>query len=103
MRKVIWSGLGIRRLVALCGTVYQLVNENDRRLLGSSDADSSFATRTQRHFDLHKIRRSWHKGEHCPVISDLVRTLMHLDSEDAIAIGIHVKVGKVRSWILDHG
>lgn len=28
-----WSGRGIRRLVTLCGTVTQLVAENDRRLL----------------------------------------------------------------------
>ena len=33
------SGRGIRRLVTLCGTIRQLVKENDRRLLGS-DADS---------------------------------------------------------------
>ena len=34
-------GRGIRRIVTLCGTITQLVAENDSRLLGSeSDADS---------------------------------------------------------------
>jgi hypothetical protein len=32
MQAVIKSGRGIRRLVTLCGTVTQLVSENDRRL-----------------------------------------------------------------------
>lgn len=39
MRQVIRSGRGIRRLVTLFGTIRQLVKENDRRLLGSSDDD----------------------------------------------------------------
>jgi len=37
---VIRSGRGIRRLVTLCGTVRQLVKENDRRLLDLPDSDS---------------------------------------------------------------
>lgn len=39
MREVVRSGRGIRRLVTLCGTVRQLVKENDRRLLNLSDSD----------------------------------------------------------------
>ena len=38
-REVIRSGRGIRRLVTLSGTIRQLVEENDRRLLESSDSD----------------------------------------------------------------
>lgn len=35
------SGRGVRRIVTLCGTITQLVAENDSRLLGpESDADS---------------------------------------------------------------
>jgi len=37
MREVIRSGRGIRRLVTLCGTILQLVKENDRRLLDPPD------------------------------------------------------------------
>lgn len=40
MREAIQSGRGIHRLVTLCGTVRQLMNENDRRLLDLSDSDS---------------------------------------------------------------
>ena len=40
MRDAIRSGRGIRRLVTLCGTIRQLVRENDRRLrLNSSGSD----------------------------------------------------------------
>ena len=35
IRAIINSGRGIRRLVTLCGTITQLVSENDRRLPGS--------------------------------------------------------------------
>jgi len=35
VRAIISSGRGIHRLVTLCGTITQLVNENDRRLPGS--------------------------------------------------------------------
>ena len=41
IRDVVWSGWGIRRLITLCGTVRQLVKENDCRLLDSSDSDSN--------------------------------------------------------------
>ena len=41
VQDIICSGRGIRRLVTLCGTVTQLVSENDRRLPGSeSDNDN---------------------------------------------------------------
>jgi len=39
MREVIRSGRGIRRLVTLCGTIRQLVKENDQRLLDLPDTD----------------------------------------------------------------
>ena len=38
-RGVILSGRGIRRVVTLSGTIRQLMEENDRRLLDSSDSD----------------------------------------------------------------
>ena len=34
------SGRGIRRLVTLCGSITQLIAENDRRLAFDSDSDS---------------------------------------------------------------
>ena len=34
------SGRGIRRLITLCGTVTQLVAENDRRLIRQAEYDS---------------------------------------------------------------
>ena len=37
--EVIWSSQGIRRLVTLSRTIRQLVEENDRWLLESSDSD----------------------------------------------------------------
>ena len=40
VRSVIRSGRGIRRLVSLCGTITQLVMENDRRLLASASDGS---------------------------------------------------------------
>jgi hypothetical protein len=39
IRAVITSGRGIRRLVTLCGTITQLVSENDHRLPTSESED----------------------------------------------------------------
>jgi hypothetical protein len=39
VRAVISSGRGIRRLVTLCGTITQLVSENDRRLPGTESEE----------------------------------------------------------------
>ena len=39
MREVIRSGRGVRRLVTLCGSIQQLVRENDRRLLDTPDGE----------------------------------------------------------------